>query len=299
MILTFYEQSPPLTIPKKDQFRNLIDFAKFSWMGMVRGGTYNRMDTAVLDFFVPGSLIGTYSICWNVSAVLTLFSKSLLSAFFPEMSQLSETGGRKEIVSQVEDALSYTGLLVIPGFVGATIIGRDILSIYGADFPQGYPILLILVAAALFQSYYLQLINTMDALDRPDLSFRVNLIFVVSNIVLNFTLIHFFGWSGAAFATLLSTAVAMVISFRMLLDLLDFSIPRRQIGCQIFSAIVMGIIVQSFNWALSSIGIDTQGLISVLASVALGGVVYFFILLTVSNSFRITVSRNLPISELI
>jgi O-antigen/teichoic acid export membrane protein len=183
--------------------------------------------------------------------------------------------------------------------VGATIIGRGILSIYGADFPQGYPILLILVAAALFQSYYLQLINTMDALDRPDLSFRVNLIFVVSNIILNFTLIHFFGWSGAAFATLLSTAVAMVISFRMLLDLLDFSIPRRQIGCQIFSAIVMGIIVQSFNWALSSIGIDTQGLISVLASVALGGVVYFFILLTVSNSFRITVSRNLPISELI
>jgi O-antigen/teichoic acid export membrane protein len=183
--------------------------------------------------------------------------------------------------------------------VGATIIGRGILSIYGADFPQDYPILLILVAAALFQSYYLQLINTMDALDRPDLSFRVNLIFVVSNIILNFTLIHFFGWSGAAFATLLSTAVAMVISFRMLLDLLDFSIPRRQVGCQIFSAIVMGIIVQSFNWALSSIGIDTQGLISVLASVALGGVVYFFILLTVSNSFRITVSRNLPISELI
>lgn len=30
LMLTFYEQSPPLTIPKKNQFRNLIDFAKFS-----------------------------------------------------------------------------------------------------------------------------------------------------------------------------------------------------------------------------------------------------------------------------
>ena len=30
LMLTFYEQSPPLTIPKKDPFRNLIDFAKFS-----------------------------------------------------------------------------------------------------------------------------------------------------------------------------------------------------------------------------------------------------------------------------
>lgn len=295
LMATYFGRSPNLSVPDREQFESLFGFAKFSWMGMVRGSTYNRMDTAVLGFFVSNSLIGIYSICWNISAVLTLFSKSLLSVLFPEMSKLSEEGNRQRVKSHLEDALSYTGLLVIPGFVGAVVVGKGILNMYGGEFRQGYVILLILSGAALFQSYYLQLINTMDALNRPELSFRVNSIFVVMNISLNFALVYLYGWVGAAFATLFSTAVASAVSFRILSNILKFSFPYRKTLAQVSSAVIMGVVVHLFVQVLSRTGFNTQRAVPVLVAVGLGGMVYFALLISISSNFRETILSNLSV----
>ncbi len=292
---TYFDRDIRLEVPKKRHFMSLINYAKFSWLGTVRGKTYNLMDTAVLGFFVSNSLIGIYSICWNISAVLTLFSKSLLTVFFPEMSKLSSQGNREKVSSHIEDSLAYTGLLTIPGLIGAIVVGESVLNIYGAEFQRGYVILIILVSAALVQSYQLQFINTMDALDRPELSFRVNFLFIVSNVTLNFTLVYLYGWIGAAFATLLSTLLALVFSYRLISNIIAFSIPFTQILYQVVSGIIMGLSVQLLVTGLSVLGINTDRFVLVLASVGFGALLYFVVLSVMSSRFRDTVIANLPV----
>jgi O-antigen/teichoic acid export membrane protein len=213
---------------------------------------------------------------------------------FPEISKISAEDRKTALDSHVEDALAYAGLFIIPGFVGVVVLGRGILNIYGTEFQQGYQILLLLVAGTLVHGYHKQLMNTLDAINRPDLTFRVNILFTMSNISLNFVLIYLYGWIGAAVATFVSVSAAMIIAFRMLSALMTFSIPHKQILSQVLSAVVMGSTVAGLARGLNSVGINTVRLVPVLVLVSIGVLVYLGTLTVVSTDFRRIVSNNTP-----
>jgi O-antigen/teichoic acid export membrane protein len=293
LILTYFGRSFEPNIPSRSHYRSIIDYAKFSWLGSMKGKMYNRMDIIVLGVFVPSNLIGIYSICWNVASVLEIFSKSLSTTLFPEISKVSTEDGTGGVTSYVEDSLTYAGLIIIPGFVGATVVGGGILNIYGGEFTQGYLILVILVGSTLIHSYHKQFMNTMDAINRPDLTFFVNIFFAGTNITLNFVLVYLHGWTGAAVATLVSVTAAMLLAYRMLSRILNFSVPYVQIFYQVLSAMVMGILVYGLLSLLGSFGVDVQRVIPVLVAVGFGALVYFICLLLVSRKFRDIVLDNL------
>jgi O-antigen/teichoic acid export membrane protein len=294
LIVTYFGRSISLKIPKGEHYLSLINYAKFSWLSSMKGKIYQRMDIIVLGFFVPTNLIGIYSICWNVAAFLEIFGKSLSTTLFPEMSKRSSEDGSGGVSSHVENALAYAGLIVIPGLVGAIVVGRGILNIYGGEFRQGYIILTILVGSTLVHGYHKQIVNTLDAIDRPDMTFVVNVFFAVTNISLNITLVYFHGWTGAAVATLVSISASMVLAYKLLSGIIDFSVPYTEILKQLFSAAVMGLLVYVLVQVFGSFGLNTQRFVPVFVAVVFGAFVYFVCLFFVSERFRTVVTDNLP-----
>ena len=292
--VVYFDRNYGLERPTREHYGSLIEYAKFSWLGDMKGKIYQRMDIIVLGFFSPAFLIGIYSICWNIAQFLEIFSKSISTTMFPEMSKLSAEDRTAMLDSHVEDALAYAGLFIIPGFAGAVVLGRGVLNIYGTEFQQGYPILLLLLGGTLVHGYHKQLMNTLDAVDRPDLTFRVNVFFTVANISLNVVLVYLYGWIGAAVATFVSVLAAMLIAFRMLSTLMTFSIPHKQILSQVLSAAIMGSTVAGLARGLNSVGIDTVRLIPVLGLVGVGVLVYLGTLTLVSTEFRRVVADNTP-----
>ncbi len=253
------------------------------------------MDKLVLGFFVSSSLIGIYSICWNIATVMGIFSKSLSSTFFPEMSRLSGEAGRPRIVNYLDDTLAFSGLFVIPGFVGSVVVGEGVLNLYGSEFRQGYAILVLLVASILVHSYYRQVVSTIDALDRPDLSFQANILFVGSNIVLNFLLVFYFGWLGAAVATLVSVVCGFVFAYFLLGRILTFTIPWKEIRKQVVAAIIMGLLVKAVLYSSKTIGASPFEVRIVIPAVTFGATVYFGLLFLISGRFRLKVTENIPV----
>lgn len=293
LVIGYYNKSLDLNVPSENHYRSLINYAKFSWLGSMKGKIYQRIDIIVLGFFVPSNLIGIYSICWNIASVLEIFSKSLSTTLFPEISHASSKNGINEATSYIEDALAYAGLMIIPGFIGAVVVGNGILSIYGGEFKRGYTILVILSASTLVHSYHKQFMNTMDAIDRPDLTFVINIFFSITNITLNIILVYLYGWIGAAIATLTSITAAIVLSYRMLSRIVEFSVPHGQILRQILSSVIMGTFVYGLLKLLSLLSWGIQEFIPVIASVGLGAIVYFTCLVVVSHEFRSIVLSNL------
>ncbi len=284
-----------IKLPEKYHYRSLFDYAKFSWLGNLESRMFNYTDVIVLGFFVSSSLIGIYAIAWNIAMFLILFSGSISSTLFPEMSKLSADENSQSVATLVEDALSYTGLLLIPGLIGGILLGERILRIYGDEFTQGVVVLGILILAGLVRAYQKQLLNTLNAIDRPDLSFRVNAAFVVANLTLNVALIYFYGWVGAAVATVLSVAMSLVIAYYLLDSLIDFVIPYFEIARQWVAALLMGVVVYGGLWIENTHQILNHNAITVLLLVGLGAAIYFLTLLSISTRFRQTVDRNLPV----
>lgn len=277
------------SLPSRRDFARLKSFAQFSWLASIKARTFRSMDTLVLALFVSNSLIAVYEVAWNLASLFGLFGSSISRTLFPEMSKISSTDRASgEISSLLRVSLGYSGLFIIPGLVGSALVGDVVLTIYGPGFQAGYYILLVLTFARLLHGYQGQFITMLDAVDRPDLTFRINAVFVVTNLVLNLILTSQYGWYGAAAATTVSATIGLGLGYYYSRQIVDVVVPVKVIGKQLFAAGVMALVVYASRLLFG----DSLPVMFVL--VAVGASVYFAVLLAISQEFRTTVEENLP-----
>lgn len=281
--------------PEKQHFERLVDFAKFSWLGSLQSRMFSYTDVIVLGFFVSSGLIGVYAVAWNLSQFLIIFSGTLQSTLFPEMSSLSAEEDSQAVARIVEQSLSFGGLFLIPGLFGGTILGERLLRIYGPEFPKGTAVLTILIVANLLMGYQNQLLNTLNAIDRPDLAFRANAVFVGANLTLNVVLIYLYSWIGAAVATAASVSVSLVLAYYHVDAIIDFTVPTGEIAKQWVAALLMSGVVSVGLWTENTYRVLEHNAATVGILVLLGAGVYFVVLLAISMEFRATVDRNVPV----
>jgi O-antigen/teichoic acid export membrane protein len=279
--------------PNINHIRSLVDYAKFAWMTDLRSKTFNWIDVIVLGFFVSPSLVGIYTVAWNLSQFLILFSSSIAVTVFPEMSELSAEDGPQATANLLERSFSYAGLVLIPGVVGSLVIGAPLLRIYGDEFTQGVVVLSLLVFASLIQAYQNQILNTLNAINRPDLAFRVNALFLGGNLTLNVVLIYLYGWVGAAAATGLSVLLSLLAGMALLRRIVTFELPFTELTKQWVAAFVMGLAVYSLRIVEETMGILRHNAATVVLLIGIGSGVYFVVLLILSPKFRTTVRENL------
>lgn len=285
--------SMSLDRPRKRHFRSLYEYAKYAWLGGLKSRSFNDVDILVLGAFVPSALVGVYAVAWSIAKFLDLFGTAVSDTLFPEISRATADGDDAAVSQLAEDSLAYGGLIVIPGLVGGLLLGDRLLAIYGPEFVQGTAVLGLLLLATLLYGYQKQLLTALNAVDRPDLAFRINLAFITINAVLNVLLIWQIGWTGAAIATVVSAGIGLALAYAALTDVLAFRSPVGEIGRQWVAAGLMG----GGVWLLLELA-GTAGvgaLIVVPAAVAFGAGLYFAALLFISDRFRRTAQRNLPL----
>jgi len=286
--------STRLTRPRKSHFDELIDYAKFSWLGGLKNRSFNDVDILLLGIFVQSSFIGVYSAAWSISKFLTLFDSAISSTLFPELSRANAEDSEETVSTLIEDSLTYGGLLLIPGLFGGWLLADRLLKIYGPEFVQGTTVLWVLILATLVYAYQKQLMNAMNGIDRPDAAFRINLVFIASNVVLNLVLISTLGFVGAAIATAISAAIGLGLSMYVLRSMVSFAIPIGELTRQISAAVIMAGSVWMLEGLIEMIGV-THNFAILVSLVIIGAGTYFGTLFSISKSFRTTVLANSPV----
>lgn len=294
VLIGLYVVGGPYRRPTRRHVERLVDYAKYAWLGRLKGKTFNQADILVLGLFVPTALVGVYGITWNLANFLILFSNAITNALFPELSKLSAADRFERVRSLVEDSLAYAGLFTIPGLVGGLLLGERLLRVYGPEFVRGRRVLWLLIAAVLVYGYQKQFVNVLGGIDRPDAAFRVNAVLVVSNVCLNLVLVYAFGMIGAAIATAASVALSAAVGYRFTRRHVAFSLPVRRVLTQAAAAVGMGAAVVAAEALLESAGLPLPNVVVVGLLVPGGATVYFALLWGLSSDFRLAVRRNLP-----
>lgn len=268
-------------LPSKAQFRSLLEYARYSWLGQISSQAFNWMDTVLLAFFVSSTLIGIYEVAWTIASTLGIVSTAITQTLFPSMSSLDARDERDEVAHLLNEGLVFAGFFAIPGLFGALVIGPRVLEVFGSAFSQGSLILLILIVARLANSFSSQLKNTMNAVDRPDLGFRINAVFITANLVLNLSLIPIFGWFGAAAATASSSILALLMSYYYTESVLGgVTIPTAELGFETIASIGMMAVVYGLSRMVPPSEFTT------IALVGVGAVAYLVIVLGISSKIR-------------
>jgi len=245
------------------------------------------MDTIVLGFFVTSDLIGIYEVAWNLASVLAVFGLSLRRTIFPEISNM-DSNNAEGITTLAETGVAYAGLFLIPGLFGSIVLGEIVLSVYSQEFLQGYTILIVLVVARLVSAYKRQLLTVINALNKPDVTFKINAVFFVANIGLNVVLVYLYGWIGAAVASVISALIGFILSYKAIVRITTFRFPLKEIFKQFVSAGIMGLLIYFSAEALE------YEFIPSLLLVPVGAMIYFGVMIIISRKFRSTVQSNLP-----
>lgn len=272
--------------PSRERFRSLFQYAKYSWIGSVTTQSWIWTDTLALGLFVAPALIGVYELSWQITGVLFLLSSAISSTVFATVSELSANNDAERIPELLERSLVYTGVLSIPGLVGGIFLAEPLLALFGAEYRIGATIVAVLILSRVFHSYEVVFGKVINALDRPDLTFRANIVFILLNVVLNLVAIATVGWIGAAVATTFAMIIKTVLIYRYSRSILDFSVPKAEILREVLSALVMG----GCLWML----LPSSGTLSILETalfIGLGAAIYGFSLLVFVERIRVATAR--------
>ena len=255
----------------------------------MKGRAFLSLYTVVLGYFAASnSVVGIYEVAWSVSTIFAIFSDSLNRTLFPKISSLGadETDRISDLTSA---AVAYAGLFLIPGLVGAVLVGDVVLSVYGSDFTAGATVLVVLTLSQLVYAYEEQFLNVLGAMDYPDVIFRINGVFLAVSLGLNVALVPRIGWLGAAIGTTSAAAVGLVLGYVGLSRRLAFDMPWSELLRQAVAAAVMGVVVYLGRMLFG------DSFLVIVSLIAVGALVYVSLLVVISTQFRTTVRENLPV----
>ncbi len=258
-------------------WRHLKSLSSFSfWIFLIYGGSliFTNSDTVMIGYFMNNADVGVYRIIVQFTSIAAFTTTALRGTLWPRISQWNQISETKLIEESLSRAFTYSLILALPLFVGGALLGDKLLYyLYGADFVN-YTTLMLLFAVQIvniFQYFFTTYLSAMNHLKEL---FKITVVAVVANIILNAVLIPVMGISGAAVATLITMFMQAILARRVLARSIIIRVERSSLLNIIKASIAMGAVMGVYRLVvpLSSVWLA-------LVAVMVGGSVYGILIL--------------------
>ncbi|MBT1160446.1 murein biosynthesis integral membrane protein MurJ [Bifidobacterium sp. SO1] len=181
------------------------------------------VDNQVASLFSTGSITALQQAAKVNSLAYTVFSTSLLQIAFAKMSKAHVSGNKDEFNEIIQSQVKTILLFIIPCAIVLPFFSTEIIQIL---FLRGnYSVNASLIAGKILLGYSLGLIifvlrdifvYIFYSLQDSKTPTSINMFAIGINIVLCFTLSHFVGIAGIAYATSLSALISLILLSLML-----------------------------------------------------------------------------------
>ena len=259
-------------------WRHVKSLSTFSfWLFLTSGGmmVFAHADTVVIGYYLSNTEVGVYQIVLQLAAMATFTTSALRSTLWPKVSRWGTIGELELVEESLSRAFTYSLILAVPVIAGGVLLGDRLLYfLYGAEFARGYTALTILLIVQIINIFMFFFTSYISALDRIKDLFKVTIVAAAANVVLNIILIPMIGIEGAAVATLLTMILNAVLARRVLSRMITIRVEYDSLWNILKASFVMSLFVGSYRLLIP---LSTVWL--TLAPVALGGVVYGFLIL--------------------
>ena len=221
---------------------------------------YYSIDVVMLTNMMGSYPTGIYNATYKLIAVLNLFYSVYIAVIFPVMSKFFKNDESMLLIS-FEKSIKYLMLIIIPLAVATVFYSTDIIHLmYGHKYDAASSVLSILIwtVCLLFIS---GACNTLlNASHKETTVTKIYSIAAVFNIVLNFFMIPYLSYNGAAITTVLSDLLIVIIQFYVIYKLGHR--PNKKVyydlGRIIIGSTVLGIALHFLNlnmWVAIPVGI--------------------------------------------
>ena len=180
-------------------------------VGTILYTVYYSIDVVMLSKIVGDYATGIYNATYKLISVLTLFYSVYTAVIFPVMSKFFKNDEEMLTIS-LEKSIKYLMLVMIPLALATMFYSADIIEfIYGQEYEEAASVLSILIwtVCLLFVN---GACNTLLNASHHELTVtKIYAIAAAFNVILNFIMIPYFSYNGAAITTVLSDLLIMTL----------------------------------------------------------------------------------------
>lgn len=248
-----------LLIPEIRQFKISINIV--IWRSMMlyalpllfagfAGAVNEAADRQLLKYLLPEdeafSQLGVYGACYKLSIFMTLFIQAFRYGAEPFFFSYFKNENARQVYARIMD---YFLLAMCVIFVGLNVFLEPIARIFlpNPAYREGLFVVPILLLANLFLGLYLYLSVWYKLSDQTKYGAYISLLGAMLTIVLNIWWIPFWGYAGAAWATLAAYGAMMLISYA--LGQRKFPIPYRlSRNLMLLGVSVALVLISRFMW---------------------------------------------------
>lgn len=270
-----------------------LEFARYSVPNTFLHSFYNSIDVLLATALVGPPAAATYAVAKRLVMPGSFLSGSIGDALLVKSSGVDSKGG--DTYQDLANSISYAGLLAIPIAFGALAIpDRLLVTVYGPAFSGAG---LVLIGLALFQvgnAYRSPLQAVTEGVDRPDAIFRINLLVVAGHLPVAYVLGVRHGLVGIVAATVLAE-VGRFVLYQLLIRAQHGTVvlPR-----PVFEQLTSGALMFLVVWGLATRVVTIRSWLWLSLVIGVGAGVYFLVLFAMSDHFRATARRTVPLEAL-
>lgn len=172
----------------------------------------HRTDTIMLGLITGAEAVGIYTVANRAAQVILLVQTAVNAALAPTIAALHAAGKMSRLQAVVTASARLVLLVSFSMALALALFGRPFLSLFGPEFLDAYPTLLILVAGCVVNTAAgsVSLLLVMTNYER-EAAVGIG-IGVVLSVLLNALLIPPWGVEGAALATSISMMVRNIFT---------------------------------------------------------------------------------------
>lgn len=244
---------------------------------------YVSSDVTILGMIKSNYAVGIYSIATKIYTIFVQLIAAVVMVTIPRLAMLFGLNKIDKYRTILGSLLNFMLLIIVPSAIGLIMLSKEVVIIIGgAKYVRSSSPLVILAIAMIFS-----VLNTIVSncilipAKRENKLFLVNLFVGIFNVVINLILIPRWSYLAAAFTTVLSEGISLILNTFNSWDILKNILKSQKVYINVAHALIgsTGVIITCL---LAKIMCQNNFLV-VLLAVILSVIIYVLVLFIMNN----------------
>lgn len=170
-------------------------------------------DVVMVGFFRPPDEVGVYFATVKILALVHFVFFAVKAGASQQFAAYTEPEDRPELRVFARQTVGWTFWPSLAIGVAVLVFGEFLLSLFGAEFTAGYPLLFVLVGGVMVRAAVGPAESLLNMTGNQNICATIFAAVLIVNVLLNIVLIPVYGLMGAAVATALATFLEAALLF--------------------------------------------------------------------------------------
>lgn len=226
---------------KKEHFKYIFNYSIVLIPYFLAGQMLLHLDRIMIGSFFGEEEVGLYSLAYNIGMMLTMASMALNTAFMPDWFKARRKNQYEDIKTTT---LILHDVLILFALVGIFFAKEFFELVINERYFSSYSIVWIIIIAYFVDSLFKIYGRDIGATNKMMFVSFCGVIAAISNALLNYYLLPLFDYQVAAYTTLISMLIMLIIGYLiskyyLKLKVIDISLLLRKVFLLIPAAIIV------------------------------------------------------------